>query len=41
MESQVVEQPKPKWPEPLVGKYFRAVIAEAHELRLWLEGSVE
>ena len=37
MESQVVEQPKPKWPEPLVGKYFRAVIAEAHELRLWLE----
>mgnify|MGYP000521760144 CR=1 FL=1 len=37
MESQVIERAKPKWPEPLVGKYFRAVIAEAHELRLWLE----
>jgi len=37
MESQAMERTKPKRPEPLVGKYFRAVIAEAHELRLWLE----
>ena len=37
MESQAMERTKPKWPEPLVGKYFRAVVAEAHELRLWLE----
>ncbi len=37
MESQAMERSTPKWPEPLVGKYFRAVVAEAHELRLWLE----
>jgi len=37
MESQTMERSKPKWPEPLVGKYFRAVVAEAHELRLWLK----
>jgi len=33
----VIKRSKPKWPEPLIGKYFRAVIAEAHEFRLWLE----
>ena len=37
MESQAVERAKSKWPEPLIGKYFRAVIADAYELRLWLE----
>ena len=37
VQAMTKEKKKSKWPEPLIGKYFRAVVANAYELRLWLE----